>query len=84
MPVSAAVRSRLPDALPRVLTGGDDYELLLAVPSVSAAALREVAAMAGVPVTHIGGFTGDHAGAVAIDAAGVALDFAAAGWSHLG
>ena len=41
------------------LTGGDDYELLLAVPPDRRDALLAAASRAGVPVTRIGGF---HAG----------------------
>lgn len=63
------------------LTGGDDYELLLAVPPANAAALRAEAARAGIPVTRIGGFV---AGAQVTVAGtdGRELPITRTGWSH--
>ena len=39
-----------------VLGGGDDYELVFAVPPRKQSALLDAALAAGVQVTHIGGF----------------------------
>lgn len=68
-----------PEALQRtcVLTGGDDYELLLAAPEAHAAGVRAAAAAAGVAVTRIGRVTAA-SGLVVRDAQGVALDLR--GW----
>ncbi len=44
------------DMLPLCLCGGDDYELVLAVPPGREAALREAARAARTPVTRIGQF----------------------------
>jgi len=55
----AAVRCRRaagPDWLAACLTGGDDYELLLAVPPVREAALQQAARAVGIKVTRIGTF----------------------------
>ena len=57
----AACRSPTPRGGPArtgstCLTGGDDYELLLAVPPAREAALHDAARDAGIPVTRIGGF----------------------------
>ncbi len=68
--------------LPLCLTGGDDYELLLAVPEASAAALLGEAARAGMVVTRIGTFT-NRAGSIAVlDAKGLPLTVSQQGWSH--
>ena len=56
MPLSAAARAAGPEWLATCLTGGDDYELLLAVPPGREAALQQAAREAGMPVTRIGGF----------------------------
>ena len=65
-----------------VLAGGDDYELLLAVPPACENALRDASATAGIPVTRIGTF---HSGApevTVLDGDGRPLDIAKGGWSH--
>ena len=63
------------------LTGGDDYELLLAVPSANAAALQTEAARAGIPVTRIGRFTpGDQVSVIGEE--GQPLPVSQPGWSH--
>jgi thiamine-monophosphate kinase len=59
VPLSAAARSAL-EANARlwanVLGGGDDYELLMAVPTRNRAALHTAARVAGIKVTQIGVF----------------------------
>jgi thiamine-monophosphate kinase len=57
IPLSEAgqiVASASPGALKTILTGGDDYEILAAVPSERTRAFEEVSRMSGVPVTRIG------------------------------
>jgi thiamine-monophosphate kinase len=54
LPLSDAARAAGEVWLPTCLTGGDDYELLLAVPPAREAALRHEARVAGVTVTRIG------------------------------
>jgi len=75
-------RSRTgPDWLETCLTGGDDYELLMAVRPGQAAALRARARAVGVPVTRIGRFSlGSGVRVLATDGAEIRL--ARAGWSH--
>jgi thiamine-monophosphate kinase len=46
-----------PSLLASALTGGDDYELLVAVPPDRAPEMRDAAKRAGVPVSDIGVFT---------------------------
>lgn len=59
VPLSAAGRAAVtadPQLWENVLGGGDDYELVMAVPFRRRAALLTAARAAGVKVTHIGGF----------------------------
>jgi thiamine-monophosphate kinase len=67
--------------LPRILAGGDDYELLFAADPGHASAVRAAGAAAGVTVTRIGAFT-EGVGVIVRDAAGAPLDLPATGWSH--
>ena len=77
VPLSPAARAA--DRLELCLTGGDDYELLLAVPPAHEGALA--AACAGrVPVTRIGGFVAGTG--VRVAGAESALAAGRAGWSH--
>jgi thiamine-monophosphate kinase len=85
-PAAAAALAADAALLPRVLTGGDDYELLFALDPADAPRLRDAAAEAGVPVTRIGRFLPGASGAVAVlgpDGAPLALP-GAGGWSHFG
>jgi len=63
------------------LTGGDDYELLMAVAPERERDLREEAARLGIPVTRVGLFKAGQ-GAVVLDAQGKTLSFSKGGWSH--
>jgi thiamine-monophosphate kinase len=57
VPLSPAARSALrlrPDLIERILTGGDDYEILCAVPKENMPNLREMATTIGIPLTAIG------------------------------
>ena len=59
VPLSAGARRALaaaPELWANVLGGGDDYELVIAVPPRKQNALRAAARTAGVQVTRIGGF----------------------------
>ncbi len=82
VPLSPAARAAGPDHLARCLTGGDDYELVLAVPPERAAALQAAAAAAGVEVTRIGHFRADPARVLVRDAAGGEMALGSGGWSH--
>jgi thiamine-monophosphate kinase len=82
VPLSDAARAAGTDWLATCLTGGDDYELLLAVPPERSEALRAEAARAGIPVTRIGRFHRGPAEVVVRRANGERLALAKAGWSH--
>ncbi|NKC29268.1 thiamine-phosphate kinase [Falsiroseomonas selenitidurans] len=84
VPLSAPARAALAadaDLLPRILTGGDDYELVFAAAPADAPRIRAAAAAAGVAATRIGRFL-PGAGVRVLDAAGNPLALPAGGWSH--
>ncbi len=64
------------------LTGGDDYELLLAVPTDRETRLLAAASASGTAITRIGRFEAGPARVRVLDAAGVEQQFDRAGWSH--
>jgi thiamine-monophosphate kinase len=82
VPLSAPARQAGPDWLPAILTGGDDYELLLAVPPGREAALHNAARDAGIPVTRIGGFRTGPPGVMVRGPGGEEVSLAKGGWSH--
>ncbi len=79
VPLSASARAanRLPDCL----TGGDDYELLLAVRDTNAENLLATCQAGGVPVTRIGRFLPGPPGDVTLDPPTFEAT-KAGGWSH--
>ena len=81
VPRSPAARAAGEAWLKTCLTGGDDYELLMAVPPHHAEALQAEAAAQGAHVTRIGRF---EAGAQirVLDGAGGAISLDRPGWSH--
>jgi thiamine-monophosphate kinase len=82
VPLSAAARAAGPAWLPEILGGGDDYELLLAVPAGRGEALAAACAAQGVPLTRIGRFTAGAVGVRVVDAAHETVTIARHGWSH--
>ncbi len=82
VPRSAAALAAGDAWLPLCLTGGDDYELLLAVPEASEAALQDEARRAKLPVTRIGRFTERTTGIAVLDDAGQPITVPQQGWSH--
>ncbi|MCX7379018.1 MAG: thiamine-phosphate kinase [Alphaproteobacteria bacterium] len=79
---AAAAVAADPALLARCLTGGDDYELLLAVPESREAELRAAAVACGVPVTRIGRFVSGAPQVSVRGADGAPMALAAGGWSH--
>jgi thiamine-monophosphate kinase len=73
VPLSPQARAAGPDWLPTCLTGGDDYELLLAIPPG-----RE----AGIPVTRIGAFRAGPPEVIVRGLDGKPMNLARGGWSH--
>lgn len=86
VPLSPAARLALaadPALLSRVLTGGDDYELLFTAPPDAADALRAVAVDAAVPLARIGRIVSG-VGVVVVDGEGRAFGLAGSGYRHFG
>ena len=83
VPLSDAVRAAVaaqPVLLETVLTGGDDYEILLTLSSDKLAAFRAAAAATGIAVTEIGQVSAGHGARFIRD--GKALSFAQPSYSH--
>ena len=82
VPLSDAARNAGPDWLPACLTGGDDYELLLAVPPSRSAALKAAAARARIAVTRVGHFHSGPSEVMVRQASGEPFTLTKQGWSH--
>lgn len=81
-PAAAAAFTADASLIEPILTGGEDYEILCAVPPASLAMFRADAAAAGVRVTEIGRIVVGNAPPRFLDASGSALAFARTGYSH--
>lgn len=84
LPLSTGAAKALaadPGLARHIATGGDDYEVLAAVPPAKASAFRSDAAGAGVAVTEIGAFAAG-AGVVIEGTDGRPLSFDRPGWDH--
>jgi thiamine-monophosphate kinase len=68
--------------LERLLTGGEDYQVLAAVRPQHAAEFERRAAAAGGSVTRIGSIEVPDAGVRVIGADGKTMDFSSTGWDH--
>jgi thiamine-monophosphate kinase len=82
VPLSPAARAAGRQWLPTCLTGGDDYELLIAAPPDAAPALRAAAAARGVAITRIGHFCQGKPRVGVVGADGAPFSLGASGWSH--
>ncbi len=82
VPLSPQARLAGPEWLATCLTGGDDYELLLAVPPDHDDALRQAALVAGMAVTRIGCFRSGPPRVMVRGPDGAPMELAAGGWSH--
>lgn len=80
IPTSNAARAAGPSWLETRLTGGDDYELILAAPPEAEHALRT--ASGSVPITKIGCFSGDSGEVTVRDRDGRTMNFVRTGWRH--
>jgi thiamine-monophosphate kinase len=84
LPLSEAARAALakePALIETIVTGGDDYEVLVCVPAPKVEALRREASAAGVALTEIG-TVGAGEGARLLDAHGKPLALAHPSFSH--
>ena len=82
VPLSEAARAAGPDWLETCLTGGDDYELLLAVPPDRADPLKAAAVSRGISLNRIGHFHSGPAEVMVRQANGEPLALKQRGWSH--
>jgi thiamine-monophosphate kinase len=85
VPLSPAARQALradPTLVARILGGGDDYEIVCAVPPAQAAAFAARARRAGVPVAAVGHIVKGRAPPRFLDADGSAIMLEAASFSH--
>lgn len=82
VPLSDAAQAAGPDWLETRLTGGDDYELLLAVPPANEPALREAARALDIPVTRIGTFHSGPPAVMVTGPGGKPFSPMRGGWSH--
>jgi thiamine-monophosphate kinase len=82
VPLSPQARAAGPEWLETCLTGGDDYELLMAVPPAREAALQQEAARVGMAVTRIGGFRAGEPHVMVRNGDGQPLALTKGGWSH--
>lgn len=81
-PAARAAIARDPGRLATALTGGDDYEILCAVPTDSVAAFLADAEAAGVPAAEIGSVAAGDEAPRFLDAQGHAMEFARTAFSH--
>ncbi|MDB5370033.1 MAG: thiamine-phosphate kinase [Roseomonas sp.] len=81
-PAAAALLAAEPGLLPRILTGGDDYELLFAAGPEAASDIRARAGACGVAVTRLGRFVPGEALVTVRDRQGTAMPLGRGGWSH--
>lgn len=84
VPLSPAARAAVtadPALIERVLTGGDDYEILFTAPPSAAKVLEHRAAESRIPITRIGR-TSPGKGVSVVDAAGKRRVPARGGWTH--
>jgi thiamine-monophosphate kinase len=85
IPLSAAARAALAasaDAMQTILSGGDDYEILAAIPPERAAGFESAAQAAGVCVTRVGSVQTGSGAPVFRAADGSTVQFAAKGFEH--
>jgi thiamine-monophosphate kinase len=82
VPLSAPARAAGEDWMATCLTGGDDYELLLAIPPGNEDMLTEAARPAALQITRIGEFCGTEPQVVVRGVDGAPMALARGGWSH--
>jgi len=82
VPRSEAACAAGPQWLSRCLTGGDDYELLLAVPPAAEDRLAAAVARSGIPLSRIGRFVPGPPAVRVRGPDGQPMHFARPGWSH--
>lgn len=83
LPISTALKNvYASDATRMALTGGDDYELCMAVAPENLEGIKQIGVELGIAVTEIGAFSGDETGVLCVDEGGNTIEFEAAGYTH--
>jgi thiamine-monophosphate kinase len=82
VPLSPSGRAAGPDFVSSGIAGGDDYELLLAVPERNVTDLLRVTEAATLPATRIGRFVAGAPEVRGIDANCHPVELGGGGWSH--
>ena len=84
LPFAADVKPLVqsPGLLRAAITGGDDYEILAAIPPGEEAAFERTALAAGIAVTRIGTLTGGQPAVIVAGADGTPLDLGTGGFDH--
>ena len=85
VPLSLAAAAALaaePALRETILTGGDDYELLITAAPEAGARMNDIGSRLGVPLTRVGRIA-HGAGVRVLDAAGRELSFARTGYRHM-
>ena len=77
-----AVIGAVPSGMEAVVSGGDDYEVLCAIPENRWADFQEASQRAGVPVTAIGRITAGEGAPRFLDAQGRAIALKRLSYSH--
>jgi thiamine-monophosphate kinase len=80
-PAAQAVLAEKPELIERVLTGGDDYEILFTAPATAGTVLEHLAREYKTPVTRIGRIESGK-GVAVLDKAGQRRSFERGGWTH--
>jgi thiamine-monophosphate kinase len=81
-PAAEEALRREPQLLASLLTAGDDYEIVAAVPAASAAAFEAEANAKGAAVTLIGRLDGPEASLRVLDPEGRPLELERKGYAH--
>ncbi len=81
-PAAASALAAAPDLIEVIATGGDDYEILAAVPPDRLAAFHERARAAAIAVTEIGEIVEGREPPQVVDESGQGLVFARGSFSH--
>ena len=85
IPLSGPARSLLraaPSASKSIVSGGDDYEILCAIPENRFEAFAQAAKLAGVPVTSIGTVIAGGVGSEVYRRAGAEIALTRLSYSH--
>ncbi len=85
VPLSPAANSALaasPEAMQAILSGGDDYEILAAIPPAEAPAFEAAAAHVGVRVARIGAVKTGSQAPIFLNADGSPLQLSSPGFEH--